>query len=994
MKMAPIPPPRSRLATLAPENLRDLLNRHPLVVNLCALFVILLVIADVGNQLSLIPHPAAQLRRHTPHRGPIFLNVQNLHCPAQYITAMVSDGHGGAYVASEDSGIYHYQPHASSPWIHYNKTNSPGLVSNHIYSLCLDAKGRLWAGTLRHGVCVFNGVKWKHYGLLNGPLGCHVVAIVSDPYDQSVWMCTEAGVSIYETVQHQWRYIPQILPGKSENIFTHGLPPNPDCVAFNKQGIAFVGTQCNGLAIGYPPYKSWSVVTGPWKMPRTAFGQGLPCNLINAVAAGKDGRIYVGTDEGLAWNNLGNPYVFQYERGQDYIAKVKGLWHPPVIIRKPSPQVLRYLLPGDHVTCLAVDSLGELWLGTWRDALWINTLGHGYAGQGDVRELTPEVRHYSGALLARHRWWIKSIFLKKSSVHDINAIIGPQPSAPSLSRFIRNMFYISAILPLSDGQVLIGHYGCGVTVGRLVPQSLSKRMVSVVHRWASALLPRSFWHAGLPAPAKAPSIRQLTSLCRNLLKNDIPSSYTKPQIVPITDDWRTQGTWLGRYGRYWACLFACLPPPDVGDYVWAPGSITLQHTEGIGPHHRMRDTGRYHLPAGDAVRFHITWLSTAKKRVLEIPEVYLDECIFDGTATRHVDRREAELDDHGETYPTSWQGPDLYVYLHIPAGAYTLSLYFFNKDGHSGKNRDRDYAISMLPLPASYHFGTALDPNTAPLARMRGTAQSRVVNFWGGVWKRFLVRGPMKLAIRVAKNYSLNTILQAAMLDPLAQHPAPYYYGYRAWQAREKQQSEFRTRFAAAWRSGQLSGGPSPENARWPRRPVDDPTGNPSVEFANNRDVAMAADIMQALNLLEHRHPAVWAATQRLEYASVLRWCTAWHGATPINPTVTAVAERCYYHLDLFHRWELAEKSRGILTSRQIEKSLRFGSAARSCAGLAFGLIRWRVAQLRHPHGVMDTAQRLESLWWLLDQGEVAGKHQGSLTRHRPAAKRTTRPGV
>ncbi len=990
MKMAPIPPPRSRFAGLAPANIRAFLNQHSRIVNAITVVILVLVIANMAGWMRPLKAFFSAPRHHdVAHHGAVILNVKNLHCPAQYITAMVSDGRGGAYVASEDSGIYHYQPNATSPWTHYDKADSQGLVSNHIYSLCLDAKGRLWAGTLRHGVCVFNGTQWKHYGLLNGPLGCHVVAIVSDPYDHSVWMCTEAGVSIYETSTHQWRYLPQAMSGKSQDLFSSGLPPNPDCVAFNKQGVAFVGTQCHGLAIGYPPYKNWSIVTGPWKMPRTAFGHGLPCNLINAVAAGKDGRIYVGTDEGLAWNNPGNPYVFQYERGRDYIAKVKGLWHPPRVIHKPPRKVLAYLLPGDHVTCLAVDPLGQLWLGTWRSGMWFNSLGHGSLGQGPVVEMTPQIKRFDEALAAHRRWEMRVARLRRAGkLHKLP----PAPPAIPHSQLAHFYYasvmrsYISAILPLSDGQLLVGHYGMGVSVGNLAVKTQSPwdRTASAVHNWIDGLLPGLPRQANMPAVAQAPTTAQLSFLYQNLLKNNAPQQPIKqPQIVPLTDDWRTQGTWLGRYGRYWACLFAC--GLDGGyDYLWRPGDNRLHHYEAIGPHCRT----------ADLVQFHTTWSASAQKRVLELPEIYLDQRISAHKATWKMDRRETELDDHGETYPTTWQGPDLYTYLHIPAGAYTLSLYFFNKDGHDGWNRNRDYVVSAIPLPPSFHFGTASQPNTAPLAGRRGIAQSRIVNFWGGIWKRFLVRGPMKLAIRVAKNYSLNTILQAAMLDPLAEHPAPYYYGYRAWQAREKQQSEFRTRFAAAWRSGQLSGGPSPENARWPRRPVDDPTGNPSVEFANNRDVAMAADIMQALNLLEHRHPAVWAATQRLEYASVLRWCTAWHGATPINPTVTAVAERCYYHLDLFHRWELAEKSRGILTSRQIEKSLRFGSAARSCAGLAFGLIRWRVAQLRHPHGVMDTAQRLESLWWLLDQGEVAGKHQGSLTRHRPAAKRTTRPGV
>jgi hypothetical protein len=256
-----------------------------------------------------------------------------------------------------------------------------------------------------------------------------------------------------------------------------------------------------------------------------------------------------------------------------------------------------------------------------------------------------------------------------------------------------------------------------------------------------------------------------------------------------------------------------------------------------------------------------------------------------------------------------------------------LSLYFFNKDGHSQEARNRDYVVSTLPLAASHHFGKLFSLDTAPLARMHGTAQSRVVNFWGGVWKRYLVRGPMKLAIRVAKNCSFDTILQAAMLDPLSQHPAPYYYGHRAWQAHEKQRRNFRTKLVAAWQSGQLS---------------DDPPAR-----MGNGGLATPRQIIQILNALEHRDPAAWAANQRLAYAKVLRLCVSRYGSIPQNPQAAAIAEKCYYHLGMFHRWEAVEKSRGIITSRAIEQGLRWDRWRNSYRGLEFGVIRKYVKGLK-----------------------------------------------
>ncbi len=829
---------------LNPLNLRQTINKYSRFVSILAM-LFLLALGYFWWKRLFAP--------------PSFRIPLSNQCPLHYITAMISDGRGGAWVAGEDSGIYHYQPsQPASAWKHYDKANSPGLVSDHIYSLCLDTKGRLWAGTLRHGVCVFNGDKWKHYGLLNGPLGSHVVAIAVNPRDQSVWMCTEAGISIYQTGKHTWRYITR----------AGGLPPDPDCVAFGRRGQAYIGTQCHGLAISYPPYQQWFVIHGLWQIPITPYGRGLPSSLINAVLVGKKtGRVYVATDEGLAWSSIRKPGLFHYVRGANYAAKDRELWRPPHHVPAVSPADL--LLPGDHITCLARSPNGKLQLGTWRSGCWTGRF-RANRPHGNISE------ERRGAAIQ-----------------------------PLLSRQPGGRYDISAILPQGDGKTLFGHYGTGVSAVRTWEPSWWSRLFHYVLGGFHDALAWLSWRANLPAPAKAPTAGGLADLCRKLLSHRVSARPAAPQVVPITSDWRTQGSWLGRYGRYWACLFACSPRRGRGDYVWSPGSVVLDHVDAIGPHHRAAQLHRhYGYFNGDVVRCWIQWLFTAKKRVLELPKIYLESrIIMRETTSWTMDRREAEIDDHGEAYPITWQGPDLYVCLHIPPGAYTLSLYCYNLNGNIA-HRDiahRDLLISFIPLPATYHFGSALVPTTAPLAKMRGAVQSRVVNFCGGVWKRFLVRGPMKLAIRVARNYSLNAMLQGAMLDPLAEHPAPYYFGHRAWQAHERQRAELRTRLVSAWHLG---------SAGFPTRSA--------------ATIHTARLILQILNVLEHRNPAAWAANQHQAYLSVLRWCVAHYGPIPQNPAAAVLVEKCYYHLGLFHRWEAVEKSRHILTSRQIEKGLQW----------------------------------------------------------------------
>ncbi|MDQ3812446.1 MAG: hypothetical protein M3347_00685, partial [Armatimonadota bacterium] len=61
-------------------------------------------------------------------------------------------------------------------------------------------------------------------------------------------------------------------------------------------------------------------------------------------------------------------------------------------------------------------------------------------------------------------------------------------------------------------------------------------------------------------------------------------------VTALDDDWMTQGDWLGRYGRYWACLAAMLSPQD---YVWGAGWQKVDYNSRIGPNATKDDTIRY-----------------------------------------------------------------------------------------------------------------------------------------------------------------------------------------------------------------------------------------------------------------------------------------------------------------------------------------------------------------------------------------------------------------
>jgi tetratricopeptide (TPR) repeat protein len=124
--------------------------------------------------------------------------------------------------------------------------------------------------------------------------------------------------------------------------------------------------------------------------------------------------------------------------------------------------------------------------------------------------------------------------------------------------------------------------------------------------------------------------------------------------------------------------------------------------------------------------------------VTDHPSVMPDPPDADATA--------CNWDDGGEKQAIG-TGPDLMVDLPVPEGLYRLSLYMVNDFNYYEPHRE--YAIYLLDQQA------------------RVLAACPVRDFEGGVYHHFVVEGPQELTIRIFRNLSLNTLLQAILLDRL-----------------------------------------------------------------------------------------------------------------------------------------------------------------------------------------------------------------------------------
>lgn len=230
-----------------------------------------------------------------------------------------------------------------------------------------------------------------------------------------------------------------------------------------------------------------------------------------------------------------------------------------------------------------------------------------------------------------------------------------------------------------------------------------------------------------------------------------------------------------------------------------------------------------------------------------------------------------------DRYPPALDGPDIYTTLSVPPGLFILSLYDFNKDAHGEReNRDRDYRISIR-AQSNKRFDDIRNFSALP-----ELAHGRIKDFSGGVYKRFLVRGPVNVTVKLARNNSRNTILPGLMLDLVDELPPPYFHSVSDWQ------------------EAQLS------SAFWPPPVTVDP----------------AADLLNALDGVRRINPVWWASHSRQYYTSLLRW----YDSRPASRDTIywRHVANCCYGAGLYGRWEDSLRMAGLTPARDIEKALKW----------------------------------------------------------------------
>jgi hypothetical protein len=283
----------------------------------------------------------------------------------------------------------------------------------------------------------------------------------------------------------------------------------------------------------------------------------------------------------------------------------------------------------------------------------------------------------------------------------------------------------------------------------------------------------------------------------------------------------------------------------------------------------------------------------------------------------------------------------MYAALDIPEGWFVLSLYDFNKDGHQGPNRWRDYHVSVRARPQD-----------VPQSSIDGwekwpeLARSRIHDFRGGVWKRFLVRGPQNLTIEVNRNFSYNTVVAGIFLDRMAEQPSPYFGTWQEMEQRGQTQAQQRRRVWLLWRDsiwraermGRLrTGRNAEENAQRVWQGLQEARWMDAVwhESEGTRFYLALLRWHRSLNRAANRVDKTASKSQTLPDAAKAKATSVLPPAitklpVPVKAAPVVISWQSealrvsLYQLRLYDEWESEQRRQGLRPARDIEKALKW----------------------------------------------------------------------
>jgi ligand-binding sensor domain-containing protein len=197
---------------------------------------------------------------------------------------------------------------------------STSLISKTwINAINVDDSGKVWAGSWKGGLGIFDGISWKTFSTQNSGLPSNCIYKIAFDHNNTAWIGTDSGLVKYD--------------GKTWTVYT---PKNSPMKLFGTRAIAIDKNNNVWFGNGNNNEGGLMYYSGDeWKL-YTPDNSKLPIGIINDILIDSNNTIWVGTNAGLT--------------------RIKGdSW--TIYDRSNS------ILPYSWVNELCIDSEGKIWIG-------------------------------------------------------------------------------------------------------------------------------------------------------------------------------------------------------------------------------------------------------------------------------------------------------------------------------------------------------------------------------------------------------------------------------------------------------------------------------------------------------------------------------------------------------------------------------------------------------------------------------------------------------
>lgn len=625
-------------------------------------------------------------------------------CPTVHITDSLIASDGTIWVVSEGEGVYRLSPKQCYAGPWEHMSKKSGAPdTDNYYTIAEDKQGRIWTGTDNKGVAVFNGDEWKVYDRENALLGERIFDIAVSPSTGETAIATSGGLTIYRPGQEGKETWVNVT--RADGLVSDQI----ESLSFDGKGSLWVAFACGGVAcheVGND-YKKWNTTQAPWY-----WDQG-------------DQRIrqpLTARGEGLS-SNLCNS-ILTSGSGTVWLGTSSGLCWRPV------SSEWQYLRGTDYVAKNK---------GLWLEKGVRLPMPDPASSQ---EELLPE--DYVTCLAeTNHGVWVG--FRDKGAVLIDPATLKIREKS-DFPEQVQDR-WVSSFLCFPDGTVYASMYlGDGLI-----------KLKQGVGRW-SAKSALTEYPAKHPTPPKPKLIENVLGALQQM--ESIPAE--KNPVVYWKEDWATQGSWCERYGTHYALLCG---GAGRSDEIFEIRNSNISVSGRIGGH-RVKD---------NIMIYWIHWPhNPCNPNVLHDPEFCSK--VLTGWY------------DSWGNYLRSFDGPDIWAVVKLPAGIHEVALYFYNplfcnidKTNEKKEFARRDYLVEVRKYFSKYPDNVTLIPSyrkendkycreneTGEIIKVPVLARTRIKSCSGsGVYKSFLVNQPGYYFIRIAKNYSCSTWLNAILISRL-----------------------------------------------------------------------------------------------------------------------------------------------------------------------------------------------------------------------------------